>query len=1112
MRRTLLATSLASCFSLVAPGALAADVTVADGDTLTSPLVDTNWVFGGNAKIDSTITMPTQTGAADALTITSASPGPSTITLVSPLTSTSHAFSSTNSSMWIHTVGDVVFDGTGAPNTTPDNGSLIFNDGATVANGSIYLGTTGGNVTVTNFVTNGTADPAIGGAIYSSHGVIEIGGTDGIVTLSNNTTNSVAAAVYTADNGDRDDQTISIYGKTITIEDNTAALHSGAIYTRGGDITIGTASTETVQILGNTAQGSGGAIQAAGNKVTIKGQSIELVNNHAEDTKGASSGSGGAIMGSMGVDIGDANSTVTISNNSSVARGGAIFASNRTMNLGTVVINGSQITLSNNSAGNIADPSLYDGFIGGGAIYANTDIELNGGAITLTGNEAKEGSGGALEAEGNITITGSMEARGNTATGTATTTTMTTSGNGGVIWSGHDVTLKATTGNIGFFDNQAGGDGGAIRAGGDVTLEATAGNITFQGNTAGEGGAAIWFQNSYGNVPSDATATFNAASGRTISFSDSIANNAANGLLTVNKTGAGAVVFNSANATSPIYGTTTVQGGAFVVRNGAVYGNLLADVPANFGATNPTSFTVNSGATLAGGGNSGVRADQFSLQGTLDISGSSLSLPGHPAAGNASGGYSTFTLTTGSQTQFASGSTILFNTYLNDGSAQLTDKLVLDLNGGATTGTATISVNNTGGAGELTTGDGIMLVETQNGTSANAFALPAPVVAGPYEYTLHHGNNGNQSQNWYLRSTLDCTQPQNANICSGGGGEDPEIPGGGGEDPGIPDYRDETSTYTVLPSMALLYGLNVLDTLHERVGDEEDIRGRSDLHQSSPDTGGWGRLIGTHGRQKGGALGIYEDKPKYDYNFLGFQVGHDLRRVEKSDGTRDHMGIYFAYGHANGKVTHIVNNNRGTNKFHAYTLGGYWTHFAKTGWYADSVLQGTYYNMSSTSAEKMEMSTNATAIALSIEGGKTFRFDKGYFIEPQAQLIYQTVDMDSTTDAGGKVTFSSVDSFVGRVGARFGRTWPVEEERKMTFWIRPNIWHEFRGKPVTKFDSADGPVPFRADLDGTWGELNIGGSRQTSRNVSLYLNASYDHRFNSKGYAYSGKFGVRVNW
>ncbi|NSL70202.1 autotransporter outer membrane beta-barrel domain-containing protein, partial [Hyphomicrobium sulfonivorans] len=103
------------------------------------------------------------------------------------------------------------------------------------------------------------------------------------------------------------------------------------------------------------------------------------------------------------------------------------------------------------------------------------------------------------------------------------------------------------------------------------------------------------------------------------------------------------------------------------------------------------------------------------------------------------------------------------------------------------------------------------MIDTVNGgtTMPGLFGLAAPVIAGPYEYSLYKGGeNGANPQNWYLRSDLDCELDPNVAECGGGGGS--------GDD--IPDYRPETSLYAAVPAMTLLYGRLMLDTLHERRG------------------------------------------------------------------------------------------------------------------------------------------------------------------------------------------------------------------------------------------------------------------------------------------------------
>jgi len=1033
--------------------------------------------------------------------------------------------------------GDVSIGNTGGTVTITGNAASI-NGGAIASGGATTL--TGSAVTLSN--NTATAD---GGGIYSAQAVTVIGP----LTASSNTATNGNGGAIDAITGAVSLATVS---GSISLTNNLAGGSGGAVAAVNGDVIIGN-SASTVTISGNTAS-SGGAIYS-GATTTIVGTSITLSNNQSTGSQG------GAIYAVGDVVVGNAGSTVSLTNNQSDRTGGAIFSDGSATLLGnviggsgntsvrggavvytfgdafigtpdssisftsnhsgtdggviasngTAVLTGRTITLTDNIADDvggvlfvIGSTTLTGGAItlsrntaanGGGAIYSEETATLSGTTLAITNNITTAGDGGAISALSDIilTATSSSSVSNNTAT----------SGNGGALWSGGTVTLNALGGDVSLAGNSAGGFGGAIWAAGDVALNAVGGDMTFTGNKQGtslspQGQAnAIYLDNTSGGV----AVTLNAAAGRAITFFDPIENNAANGLVTVTATGPGAVVFdgsqytNAADQWSQLYGTTEVQSGTtFAVRNSAVYGALAADV----GQAALSSFTVDSDATLAGGIAGEVRADNFALNGILNIAGSAV-------PGSGSGGFSTFTVTS-NNVSFGAGSQVLFNTYLNDASIQRSDVLNLNLNGSATSGTADMRVTNVGGPGGLTTGNGIELVQVtnNNGTTAGAFNLATPVVAGPYEYDLFHGSaDASGPENWYLRSTLNCSLAPNAEVCA------PPTPP-------PPHFRIETSLNAALPSIALLYGRNLMDTLHERVGDEEDIRGLTGLYQNAPYTGGWARLIGTGGKQEGDPLGIFGAGPQYSYGFLGLQGGQDLMRREHDDGSRDHAGVTFAVGSAHGDVTHF-DGTTGNDDFQAYTLGGYWTHFGAPGWYVDMMVQGTLYD-AYTSANRclLPFKTKGDGIAGSVEAGYPFRFAGGYFIEPQAQLIYQNINFNSALDNEALVKFSNVDSLIGRIGARFGRTWSLDgnvpDARLITAWIRPNVWQEFRGDPITQFSSETGFIPFRADLGGTWGEINVGVSGQLNFNTTLFANVSYQARFDGKGFAYDGKAGVRINW
>ncbi|MBI1649896.1 autotransporter outer membrane beta-barrel domain-containing protein [Hyphomicrobium sulfonivorans] len=443
------------------------------------------------------------------------------------------------------------------------------------------------------------------------------------------------------------------------------------------------------------------------------------------------------------------------------------------------------------------------------------------------------------------------------------------------------------------------------------------------------------------------------------------------------------------------------------------------------------------------------------------------------------------------------GGTLGINTYLG-GDGSPSDKLVID--GGTGTGTSLLSVNNLG-AGDLTQLNGILVVDAINGgtTVPGLFALAGPVVAGPYEYSLYRGSvDASNPDAWFLRSVLDCALDPSAPICA----------------PDTPDYRQETSLYAAVPAMTLLYGRLMLDTLHERRGTAV-----SAYAEGAPNAA-WARVIGQHGDRDGGKGGIYGAGPKYDYDFWAFQGGIDLYRDGDVGTSRNHAGAFFAIGHGSGDVQHIGSGKAGENSFMAYSWGAYWTHYTPENAYVDALLMGSWYDIDAKSNRIPKMKTDGGAFGASLEGGyPVYTGPGGFSIEPQAQLAYQTVNLNNGSDVAAQVHFDNVNSLVGRVGVSFAQdfgtpTWLTGAPSTFTAWIRPNFWYEFLGDPKTKFSSATGFIPFAADMGGTTFEINTGFSTDIGDGAAIYANASYlvgigEH---ADGNAYDGKLGVKVAW
>ena len=152
----------------------------------------------------------------------------------------------------------------------------------------------------------------------------------------------------------------------------------------------------------------------------------------------------------------------------------------------------------------------------------------------------------------------------------------------------------------------------------------------------------------------------------------------------------------------------------------------------------------------------------------------------------------------------------------------------------------------------------------------------------------------------------------------------------------------------------------------------------------------------------------------------------------------------------------------------------------------------------------------------SLEAGYPFPVADGWIIEPQAQLTYQHIDLDEASDGAATVSFSDVESLVGRLGARLARTWELDpgktDPRRVTGWLRASFAYEFLGDPVTTFSSGAGPVPFDADYSGPSVVLNAGLDTELGDSTALYANLDYEYQFDDAGESIGGEVGLKVRW
>ncbi|MFJ3263954.1 autotransporter outer membrane beta-barrel domain-containing protein [Pseudomonas sp. NPDC086581] len=532
-----------------------------------------------------------------------------------------------------------------------------------------------------------------------------------------------------------------------------------------------------------------------------------------------------------------------------------------------------------------------------------------------------------------------------------------------------------------------------------------------------------------------------------------------------------------------------------------------------------SSIVVGSAQTATGSHSDVILRDTSLWQLTGDSNLSSLTNADSLIDFSADGGYKKLT----TNDYHGANGTLALNTYLYKDDSP-SDQLVID--GGQATGESNLRIKNAGGPGALTEGNGIKVVDAVNGgtTEADAFRLLNRVKAGPYEYTLHRASlDDSNAQAWYLRSTQDAPPVDPVDPVDP---VEPVIPGEPTDplpvDPRTPDpvpqkpnYRAETSLYSALPAMALNYSRALVDTLHERVGEERRNVNEPLPAEAVEDYGpslGWGRLIYQKGKD---SLG---DGADYDYRIQAFQVGADLYRHEDTDGSTDQAGLSLQAGRINGSVDHSNGQDAGDDTLRSYGIGGYWTHFGPKGWYLDGVLQLNRFDLKASGNESNSLKTRGHGVTASLEAGYPLKLDsdKTLHVEPQAQLIVSKLKLDNSHDDAADVRFDDVDSLTGRLGVRIDKDWFREDDKgkqqRTSVWVRPSVWHEFKGKAKTEFSSADGYIPFGAEMDGSWGELNLGVDYQLNDRTSVTGSLGFQKSFDGEGRSYEGILGIKVKF
>ncbi|QKW58975.1 autotransporter outer membrane beta-barrel domain-containing protein [Stenotrophomonas sp. NA06056] len=442
----------------------------------------------------------------------------------------------------------------------------------------------------------------------------------------------------------------------------------------------------------------------------------------------------------------------------------------------------------------------------------------------------------------------------------------------------------------------------------------------------------------------------------------------------------------------------------------------------------------------------------------------------------------------------------LFNRALGD-DASLGDQLVIQ---GNSSGTASVSVRNAGGAGALTS-EGIRLISV-GGQSDAQFTLQGRAVAGAYDYFLYKGGVSTPDDgNWYLRSEYgspvdppEPPDPPQPPIDPPAPPIDPPAPP---IDPTLPPApprveRPEPAVYMANQSSAL--GM-FRHSLYDRSGDPADAT------DGGSDAIAWAQVRSSQPGSRGHQVDVDSQ-----LNSVLLGVG---RRFEANAGGQLQAGVMAGQGRARNDSRSQVTGYTAHGVVNGTSLGLYatWLQDARMdhGAYVDGWLQYGRFRNSVQGEGLQKEHYRSHSWTGSAEAGYVLPVQRtaqrSVYLEPQLQVIHSRYDADRVVEANGTVVEGrDKDSTTTRVGLRLYTRSLTQGEGQVQPFVAVNWWSGGNDAAIAvdgerlhrqlPRDIYEAKAGVQVNLSGGWrgwGEI----SRQTGgmgfRDTSGQLGVSY---------------------
>ncbi|MET3496377.1 autotransporter outer membrane beta-barrel domain-containing protein [Variovorax boronicumulans] len=271
----------------------------------------------------------------------------------------------------------------------------------------------------------------------------------------------------------------------------------------------------------------------------------------------------------------------------------------------------------------------------------------------------------------------------------------------------------------------------------------------------------------------------------------------------------------------------------------------------------------------------------------------------------------------------------------------------------------------------------------------------------------------------------------------------------------------------------------------------------------------WGRVISTDidVSQRGTA------NARSDGRLNGFQAGTDLWA-----DANWRAGVYVGQLEGNIRVSGFARGvqglDAGTNDLRSRYIGAYITWSGDSGWHADAVLQAGEHRYSVQPIASFASSGKGRSLLASLEVGKAFGIGSGWTVEPQLQLIHQSLRMDDAGISGARVTQDSNDGLIVRAGVRIKGEIATGAGTLQPYG-RINVFHASGGADVAQFLSLGGSTAIRSETGSTSTEAAGGITLAVGERTAIY--GELGKLWASGGAArvkssVNASVGVRVRW